>query len=80
MGDMPEAWAKLLRHSLTGGNDVAPYRNYYAASRGHHSEDILLALVERGLMERGHTWGTDGAYYHVTEAGAAAIGLHLPAR
>lgn len=56
------------------------YRNHYCAGPGHHSQSVLEALCERGLM-RNH--GTDpdfldGSLYTVTEQGIALLKRFRP--
>ncbi len=68
----------IIKHSL-GIDGVQrskkAYRNrYYDQSMSPK----MVALCELGAMERGDT-GTGGmSYFHVTEAGAKAIGAKLP--
>ena len=67
-----------MKHALTGSTgDGHVYRNWYAASKGHHSEYALKSLVSKGLMKVGRVY-CDGNYYHCTESGSAFVGLHLP--
>jgi hypothetical protein len=70
----------VLRHTLTGssGTDEV-YRNYFAASDGHHDMPALTRLVMHGLMYVGEIVpGSTSLYYHCTAQGAMAIGLHAP--
>lgn len=70
---------QVLRHSLTGSNAVPPYRNYFAAGDGHGDMPHLRALIARGYMRKGKSYNKAGdCYFHVTAAGAAAVGLRLP--
>lgn len=79
MIELTEREKKVLMHTLTGSSGKRKsYRNYYAASKGHHSMQELEQLVEKGAMVRGHEYGDEGHYYHCTEAGATAVGLSLP--
>lgn len=71
----------ILLHSLgveypRGKRKPKPYRNYYCAEI-HDAR--LPALVQKGLMQAGRVIN-DGRdqYFHVTEAGAAAVGHQLP--
>jgi hypothetical protein len=71
----------IITHTLTGSSpDGRVYRNYFAASKGHHDEHILKRLVEKEAMKTGQPYGDQpgGFYYCATEAGASAVGLHLP--
>lgn len=69
----------VLIHALTGSNRTQTvYRNYYSASKGHQMEHVLSALVEKGLMKKGHKFSPTGFYYHCTEKGAESVKLHLP--
>ncbi|HEX5520399.1 MAG TPA: hypothetical protein VFX29_01840 [Longimicrobiaceae bacterium] len=79
--ELSENERHVLIHTLTGSHPNGKvYRNYYAAGPGHHSEQHLGRLCDLGLMRRGRTFN-DGQdqYYHCTQAGAAAVGLALPA-
>lgn len=70
----------VLRHTLTGssGTDEV-YRNYFAASEGHHDMPALTRLVMAGLMYVGEAVPGQGSrYYHCTAQGARAVGLHAP--
>lgn len=77
---LTEGEKHVLVHSLTGSGDGEVYRNYFAAERGHHDMPHLQRLLALGLMTKGRSYSEDhqGYYYHCTEAGAAAVGLHLP--
>lgn len=75
--------ADIIRHSLglTSASNVGkkrpkPYRNYYCTRDGNPE---LEALVTLGVMCRANALN-DGRdrYYVVTEAGAKAVGSHLP--
>ena len=77
--ELTEREIKALTHALTGSSgERTSYRNYYAASKGHHATQELEALVEKGMMERGSKYRDDGFYFHCTDAGAKAVGLRLP--
>jgi hypothetical protein len=73
--ELTEEDADDIKHSLMGGQRKHVYRNHYAACFVDFPR--FDALVERGLMRKGVSL-TYGRVYHVTEAGAAAVGLHLP--
>ncbi len=71
---------EVLTHALTGGRGKV-YRNYYAVAAGSTYGQICRDLVLRGLMSatEGDGWGEPMfRYYMVTQAGAHAVGLHLP--
>lgn len=70
--DITEAQHHILVHALTGGKDFV-YRRHYCASDGGPTYHICEALAARGLLRR-----FQDRTYHVTAAGAAAVGLHLP--
>ena len=73
---MTEEQRDIIRHSLGLGMSSKPYRNRYCIRDG---EPRLEALVSAGWMERGDTLNSGrDRYYHVTEAGAAAVGAKLP--
>lgn len=54
------------------------YRNYFAASNGGENDKVMHDLIERGYIVQGHK-GEKLTYYHCTEAGMKAIGLHKAA-
>lgn len=66
----------VLIHTLTGSNERGVYRNWFAANATHHFMESLIRLTDAGLMTCGRKY-CDGNYYHCTDAGAAAVGLHL---
>jgi hypothetical protein len=67
---------KAIAHALTGSHGNGVYRNYHAAEK---VSPLILGLVDKGFMERGRRYGSHGGvYYHVTQAGAEAVGLRLP--
>ena len=69
---------EILEHALKGGSDWV-YRNYFAADMTTLDGLTCAALVEEGLMVRRPNADKDGlVYFHVTQAGAEAVGLHLP--
>jgi hypothetical protein len=76
--ELTERERGVLRHALTGGRDTPPYRNHFAASEGHADMPTLRALVARGLMTERKSSVTPDTLFHCTEAGAKAVGLHLP--
>ncbi len=65
-----------MRHALTGGT-LEVYRNHFAAEPGHDDMPAIERLVHLKLMRKGRADG-DMSYYHCTNLGAAAVGLHLP--
>lgn len=75
---------RIIVHALTGGRPVAQaFRNYYAVHRemaGHLMKDgqPLMSLVQRGFLVKSDRPSGACLYYHVTTAGAAAVGLTLP--
>lgn len=63
-----------MRHSLgLAGSDQA-FRNHYASGPGCTDHQAILTLVKAGLMKEGEGLRGGLRYYHVTEAGRAAIG------
>jgi hypothetical protein len=66
---------RILSHALGLARGRRAYRNHYAAPAAGGSYTTIRSLVYRGLMVEGHR-SADGkwSYYHVTEAGRAAIG------
>lgn len=63
----------IIRHSLGLTQSKKPYRNHYCANI---SDSRLEPLAEAGLMERGSVINEGRLrYYHVTQAGAQAVGL-----
>lgn len=77
MADLSEAQREILEHSLLGSSvKRQAYRNYFAAEIGSPDHATILGLVEAGLMKAGRPVpdGTGLQYFHVTEAGRAAIG------
>ena len=64
---------------LTGDKNeaVVPYRNHFAAGTGSPDMITLDSMTAKGWVRMGAplSWG---CFYHVTEAGAAAVGLKLP--
>lgn len=53
-------------------------RNYFAASPGGENDWVLDGLVIHKMMTRGHRDDSLN-FYHCTEAGMKAIGLHKAA-
>ena len=70
---------QILKYSLTGGQNRV-HRNHFAADLGTTDGLMCVKLVEQGLMvAKGKTEGMGGlVMFHVTQAGAEAVGLHLP--
>lgn len=69
--------ADTLRHSLgIVGRKKQPSRNFYATEP---DDPQITRLAEAGLMRRGRNIPGGLVYFHVTEAGAAAVGAKLPA-
>jgi hypothetical protein len=76
-GCLSENQHGIIRHSLLGSSVKGEaYRNYFAAEIGSPDHTTILGLVEAGLMKAGRLVpdGTGLQYFHVTEAGRAAIG------
>ncbi len=70
---------QVIEHSLTGGLKKV-YRNYFVADLATEDGQTCLKLVKKGLMVR-HVESakqTGLVYFHVTQAGAEAVGLQLP--
>jgi hypothetical protein len=71
----------ILQHSL--GVDQfgqgRQYRNHYCSGAGSTGWDILVEMVERGLMTRRDDgpWGGDSMFY-VTDAGRKYVAQHSP--
>jgi hypothetical protein len=77
MTTLTNAQREILEHSLLGSSvKRQAYRNYFAAEIGSPDHATILGLVEAGLMRTGRPIpdGTGLQYFHVTEAGRAAIG------
>lgn len=65
-----------IKHALgLNGGHVQPFRNYYCAEP---DDENMAALVTAGMMKRGRTIPGGLVAFHVTEAGAAAVGAELP--
>lgn len=83
---MSEMTLDVLQHALGRDEYGRPnpsnpdYRNYYVASAGHHSWDVLVKAVADGLMERHKgnaiTGGSD--VFSVTDEGKVYIAEHSP--
>ena len=69
----------ILEHTLKGGSDRV-YRNYFAADLATEDGLVCLSLMEQGLMVKGRRLSDniEFFYFHATQAGAEAVGLHLP--
>ncbi len=65
----------VLRHMLGMSRGKKPYRNYFCAHIGSPDDELLLAMVQDGLIEKGRRY-TDSEYqfYHATAAGRALVG------
>lgn len=59
---------------LTGGR-VQPFRNHYCAE---DDDENMNRMVAAGLMKKGRIIPGGLRNFHVTEAGAAAVGATLP--
>ena len=70
---------EILEFSLNGGRKRV-YRNYFAADLASLDGLTCTDLVQRGFMVRGRRLSEEVElfYFHVTEAGAKAVGLPLP--
>ena len=69
---------EILEHSLKGGSDRV-FRNYFAADMATLDGLTCASLHRQGLMVRRPSADKDGlVYFHVTQAGAEAVGLRLP--
>lgn len=69
----------ILVHSLKGSSNRV-FRNYFAADLATEDGLVCLSLVKQGLMVR-HVESAKQpglVYFHVTQAGAEAVGLQLP--
>ena len=82
MAEKPELMRRereILEHTLKGGSDRV-YRNYFAAETDTLDGLTCLTLVNEGLMVKGRRLSDniEFFYFHATEAGAEAVGLHLP--
>lgn len=66
----------LMTHAL--GKDG--FRNYYAAEPADKEAKGWEALVELGLAVRGRAIPGGLVYYHVTDAGVAALRVMFPRR
>jgi hypothetical protein len=69
--------SNMVKHALGIKSQKEPFRRHYYASV---NDRLCLALVAKGYFERGEISDSDPRYrfYYVTEAGAAAVGSHLP--
>jgi len=67
----------IMLHSLGLDRSKKAYRNFYAASEGHHSNQELENLVEHGLMIKRKDPFNDfgGILYHVTDVGKRVLGV-----
>ena len=78
MAEPTPGQAHTIRHSLGITRAAKPYRNHYCiVLPGLEMEAYMDAMVAAGWMRR----GIEEQYmrtYHVTEAGAAAVGAALP--
>lgn len=73
--------ADVLRHSLgLDRRTRRSYRNHFAADAGSADYQICRQLAAAGLMKGGRIINETYPLhvFHVTEAGAAAIGAKLP--
>ena len=72
-----EEQRRIIYHALGIPNSSkTPYRNYYFCPDGAPELEGLVAI---GAMSRGRTTRSGiFRYYHVTEAGAEAVGFELP--
>ena len=68
----------LLEHALGSDHGGAPYRRYYVAPVHTSWHDQCERLTEAGLLKRFGEVMQCGQIYHVTEAGAQAVGAKLP--
>ncbi len=70
---------EILEHSLKGGSNRV-FRNYFAVDLSTGDGYVCLNLVRKGFMVR-HVESAKQpglVYFHVTQAGAEAVGLQLP--
>lgn len=67
---------EIILHTLGLDKGDKSYRNFYAASEGHHSNKELENLVKQGLLIKRKDPFNDfgGILYHVTELGKKIIG------
>jgi hypothetical protein len=73
-------WTETLRHTLGAEKHIPKsqhgYRNYYCDSVGTMHHQMLLAMVDAGLMTAGSKINSGAnQYFHATLAGCEAIGL-----
>lgn len=72
--DLTAEQREIMEHAL-GMNSTAPgYRNYFASEPGCDGHQHLILLARAGLMRAGRMIPGGLQYFHVTEAGRAAIG------
>ena len=74
----------ILEHALGLDQANEPYRNYYVAIEGNDNWGDLVALEQRGLMERQRiavAAGVATGMFHVTDAGRDLLRMRgrLPA-
>lgn len=68
----PAAQLRLLEHALGLDQANEPYRNYYVSLEGNDDWADLVALANRGLMDRQYipvAAGITTGMFHVTIAG-----------
>lgn len=72
---------RIIEHALGLPRAKAPYRNHFCTGRGSTNWADCRALCKAGMMrdagKKGGVFGGDHLF-HVTSAGAAAVGAALP--
>jgi hypothetical protein len=77
--DMTAADERVIRHALGLDNASEPYRKHYVAAAGGPDRLECERLARAGLLRPfGEPDRSGTQTFHVTEAGAALIGVKLP--
>lgn len=70
--------AKIIRSALGLQRSPTPYRKHYCAPAAGLARDLCETLARRGMLLIFHTEPNGTRFFHVTAAGAAAVGHSLP--
>lgn len=70
----------IIQHALgvLHAPQKRPFRNHYLGPAGGDIRTLLETMAVGGLMRRGRAQDDGMQLFHVTDAGAAAAGTHLP--
>ncbi len=63
----------ILREVLGLDKPRQTDRNLYSSEPGYEGHELVLEMVRDGLMHKGAEIHKDFHYYHVTDAGKAAV-------